>query len=329
MFCRQGGNIMRNTTKIWLVIASALVIFGGLIFTIAMDAQHWNFKELSRSKYTTRTLEITEEFSNITLTTSEADIKFVPSTDGTSKITYFDKEEISYTATVADGTIQIQSLDEDKWYYSFFNFKKPYITISIPASAYGDLKINSDTSDVYIPTNFSFENMDITLSTGDLNSNANVNNLAKIKTSTGDIELENISASTLDLTVTTGDISIKNTTCSGDIKIVVDTGESELNNVKCKSLSSTGDTGDIELEDFIATEKISIERDTGDVQFERSDATELHITTSTGDVKGSLLSDKVFITKSSSGKIIVPKTTTGGICEISTSTGDIKLWIYQ
>ena len=53
----------------------------------------------------------------------------------------------------------------------------------------------------------------------------------------------------------------------------------------------------------------------------------MFVETDTGDVTGSLLSDKVFITKSDTGSIDVPKTVTGGKCEITTDTGDIKIEI--
>ena len=95
----------------------------------------------------------------------------------------------------------------------------------------------------------------------------------------------------------------------------------------CKSLISNGDTGDITLKNVTATEKFLIERDTGDVNFENSDAYEIHVETDTGDVKGTILTEKVFITKTDTGKINVPQTHSGGRCEIETDTGDIIISI--
>ena len=51
------------------------------------------------------------------------------------------------------------------------------------------------------------------------------------------------------------------------------------------------------------------------------------VNTSTGDVNGTLLSEKIFITDTSTGRVSVPKTTSGGKCEITTSTGDINIGI--
>lgn len=44
-----------------------------------------------------------------------------------------------------------------------------------------------------------------------------------------------------------------------------------------------------------------------------------------GNVKGTLLTNKVFITHTDTGRVNVPKTVTGGKCEINTDTGNIKI----
>ena len=57
---------------------------------------------------------------------------------------------------------------------------------------------------------------------------------------------------------------------------------------------------------------------TGDVKFDACDASEISVKTDTGDVTGSLLTDKVFITNTDTGRVNVPQTATGGRCEIIT-----------
>jgi DUF4097 and DUF4098 domain-containing protein YvlB len=99
----------------------------------------------------------------------------------------------------------------------------------------------------------------------------------------------------------------------------------KFSSVTCQALVSDGDTGDMILNSVTATEKFIITRDTGDVRLDGCDAAEIFITTDTGDVKGSLLSEKVFIARSKTGKIDVPKTVNGGRCEITTDTGNINI----
>ena len=107
------------------------------------------------------------------------------------------------------------------------------------------------------------------------------------------------------------------------------TGKTILTDITCKNLYSDGSTGDISLKNVTASGIFSIERDTGSIKFERCDAGELKIETDTGDVSGSLLSDKVFFTHSSTGRISVPETASGGKCSISTDTGSIRIEILR
>ena len=67
----------------------------------------------------------------------------------------------------------------------------------------------------------------------------------------------------------------------------------------------------------------------GDVMLEKCDAAVLEIETDTGDVKGSLLSDKVFLVETDTGRVSVPHSTSGGRCEVSTDTGDIQLTLAK
>ena len=74
---------------------------------------------------------------------------------------------------------------------------------------------------------------------------------------------------------------------------------------------------------------MTLRRSTGDVELNACDAGGLSLKTTTGDVTGTLLSEKVFITDTSTGDVSVPKTTSGGKCEISTTTGDIRIDIVD
>jgi hypothetical protein len=46
-------------------------------------------------------------------------------------------------------------------------------------------------------------------------------------------------------------------------------------------------------------------------------------------VKGSLLTDKIFVTQSDTGKVDVPETVSGGKCKVTTDTGDIRIEIVN
>ena len=114
-----------------------------------------------------------------------------------------------------------------------------------------------------------------------------------------------------------------------DIDIECSTGDVNINSVNCDDLEIKLSTGDITLKNVVATAEFDIKSSTGDVRFDGCDAGDISVKTSTGDVTGTLLTDKIFSAKTSTGDINVPKSKTGGKCEINTSTGDIFIEIKK
>lgn len=321
---------MSKKTKIWLVIAASLVLVGGIIFGSVMTMLKWDFTKLSTNKYETKNYEINEDFSGISINANTADIKLKPSEDAKCRVLCYEQKNMPYLVYVKDQTLVIEAVDARKWYeYIGINFGTPKITVYLPKSQYTELFIQESTGDIEVPKDFKFDSVDISLSTGDVYFCASASEIIKIKTSTGDICVENISAGSLDLSVSTGKVTASGVSCQGDVTVGVSTGKAKLTDISCKSVISSGSTGDISLNNVIATEKFSIKRSTGDVKIDSSDAGEIFIKTDTGDVVGSLLTEKVFITHTDTGKVNVPKTVSGGRCEISTDTGDIKINIIN
>ncbi len=278
---------MSKRTKIWLITAASLVLVGCIIFGGVMTVLKWDFTKLSTVRYETNDYKINEEFKNISIVTKTADVVFEPSENEEASVVCHEQMNLKHSVRVQDGTLLVEIVDMRKWYEHIgINFGASKITVYLPQDQYGALSV---------------------------------------KSSTGKIYAENLNTEKLDLSVTTGGIEVSNVTCKSDININVSTGKTKLNDIRCKNLTSSGDTGDISLNNVIAIEKFYIERSTGDVKFDGCDAAELLIKTDTGDVKGSLLTDKVFIAHTDTGRVDVPKTVTGGRCEISTDTGDIKI----
>ena len=309
---------MRRTS---LSLFSILITFGVIMLTMTA---------CSAANYETNVYEINESFYDIAIKTDTADIAFLPSDDGMCRVVCYEKSKESHSVEVQNGTLTVNVTNDKKWYdYIGVNIDSPKITVYLPESEYSSLVIEESTGDIEISKDFEFKSIDISLSTGDVKCYASAKEAIKIVASTGDIYVEGISASSIDLTVSTGRVTVSDITCERDITISVSTGKAYLSDIACKNLTSTGSTGDISLKNVVSTGKISIERNTGDVTLEASDAIEIFITTDTGDVKGSLLTDKVFITKTDTGRIDVPNSITGGRCEITTDTGNIKISILD
>ncbi len=302
---------MRKTTKTSLLIAVLLILAGGVLFVCTMAALHWDFNVLSTIRYETTTYVVTEDFQNIAINSETADILLLPSYDGNCRVVCDEETDTKYIVEVVDGTLTIEFVS-DKSFSDYIrnigiNLRTPKLTLYLPKAEYKNLVIREDTGDIKLMADFRFESLDLSLHTGDVACFASVSGQLKIKTSTGNIRVENVTADILDLTVSTGDV--------------------QLENIRCNMLRTSGDTGSILLKDVIATETLSIIRTTGDVRFDGADAATIFVETDTGHITGTLLSEKRFLPQSDTGDIEVPKTSSGGKCEIITSTGDIKLTI--
>ena len=295
---------------IWIIIALCCVIIGTIIFVSGMSKINWDFKKLGSYNFETNAYEIVDEFNKIEINAKTANINFQLAEDGECKVVCYENKKEKHLTSVDNGVLKINYTNEKRWYdYLHILSNSPKITVYLPDLDNITLTIKVSTGDVKLPSDFTFESISISGSTCHIKCYASSINQTKIHVSTGDIIIENATAKNYDLHVTTGD--------------------TKMTNVNCENIVSTGSTGDIKLNNVIASEKISIERSTGKVKFYRCDANELKIITSTGDVEGTLLSDKVFIVKSSTGDIDVPSSITGGRCEITTSTGDIEVRVVN
>lgn len=321
---------MNTSAKIWIIIAVLLIVLGGTALLIIMSANNWNFSELGTESFKTVTNELTEQFDNIQINSSTADIVFTTSNSENCTITFYERENAQYTAEITNNTLTVNAVDTQKWYeHISFSFQAPKITVALPRSEYASVYIDNKTGNIEVPNGFIFKSIDLQTSTGNITCCAAANEAIRLTASTGDIKLNNITAESIKLSVTTGNITLASSVCNGAIELSVKTGASTVNSVSCKSLTSNGSTGTIRLENVIASDYFSIERSAGNVKFSDCDASSITVKTSTGNVTGTLLTDKIFIAKTSTGNISVPSTVTGGKCEITTSTGDISIELVK
>ncbi|MBQ9321120.1 MAG: DUF4097 family beta strand repeat protein [Eubacterium sp.] len=312
--------------KKWIITAVTLVIVGAVICFAAAAAMHFDFGKLDNGKYETNTYTVDESFRGISITASTEKVFFKPAEDGKYKVVCLEEENIKHEVAVINGTLTIDPVDNRKFIDHFgFYSRTPQITVYLPKSVYSDLRIETDTGDINIPAGFTFDSIAIKGDTSDVTCLAAAETGIGIDITTGDISLVSVTAGSIDLKTTTGRISAESVKCEGDVHIRVDTGRVKLQDMTCRNLTSEGTTGDITLNNVIAADMFTIIRDTGDVEFNASDAVTVFVQTDTGDVTGSLLTAKVFITETDTGKVEVPKSITGGRCEIRTDTGDIRI----
>ena len=322
---------MKTATKVLIITAAALVISGVAGFILVMNKLGWAFGNADKPGTETVTVDITEEFSDISVEANSEDIAFLKSDDGKCKVIFTGKKISSRFAAVENGVLKISAEKDKKWYENivFFLYKTEKTEVYLPGESYNSLKVNTETSDITAAKELSFGKVNINASTGDIDFPAAVSGKLSVKVSTGDIKIKGTEAPAggLDLNTSTGDIRINDINCENEVRIKVSTGSTFAQNVNCGSLVSSGSTGSITLKNVEAVASFDISRSTGDVRFEGCDAGRIAVKTSTGDVTGMFKSEKIFFTETSTGSVQVPKSLTGGECSVKTSTGDIILEI--
>lgn len=340
---------MRRAKKTVIIVALILIAAGILLCGISLAATKFNFKEITDVKYDTKIHAITQDFSSINIDVNVADIAFIVSPDGESRVECYENDKHTYTVGIEGGALTIR----DKRNFNVFNFisfsfSKPRVTLYLSRTEFDALTINTETSLVVVPQEFSFVKSTIVTDTGDVSYRATTSGELSIKATTGRIMVSGVSPASIKLKASTGSISLMDARVAGDVSIRTSTGRMHIEEIECQKLemvSTTGDkgisdvncqnlyvessTGYVHLTNVIASNKLSIETDTGRVILDGCDAASIKIETDTGDVEGTLLSEKVFYAESDTGRIRVPHTASGGICEINTDTGDITIKIQQ
>ena len=114
MLRKKGGSVMRKATKIWLIIATSLVLIGGIIFTGAMATFNWNFNKLSTVIYETNTYVINDEFSDISVISNTADVVFLPSENQQTTVVCHEEKNLKH---LYDTTYTITYDSDDKVKY--------------------------------------------------------------------------------------------------------------------------------------------------------------------------------------------------------------------
>ncbi|MBR4881862.1 MAG: DUF4097 family beta strand repeat protein [Clostridia bacterium] len=296
---------MKKSTKVWLVIAVLCIVIGAVMFTVALSMEGFDFMELTTKKIEINNYKVGDTVDKIYIDTDAADIDFYTYRESEIRVECTETDKIKYDVCVEDSTLKIEVKDDRKWYdYIGFNFTRMLIKVYLPGGVeYSSVVINTTTGDVNVPEQIYTDTLDVKVTTGDIKCYARINESLKLKTTTGDIEL-------------------KNTDCNGDVEVKVSTGKMIMTDINCRSITCSGTTGDVEMKNVTAAEKLTLNRTTGDILLEGVDANELDITATTGYIKGTLLTEKDFIAKTTTGKIEVPKTA-GGKCKLSTTTGDI------
>lgn len=333
---------MKKASKVWLIVAAALVLGGSILFTCVLNSLDWDFNNLATESYETRVYEFDEGLGTIDgdiyIETDTADVEIVASRDmeiDTVKVVSYENSKEPHSVSILDGVLTVKYSDERQLtdFIGIVN-ANPKVTIYLPQGTwgrYGDLYVKTSTGDIVLPSGLTFDSVDVRSSTGDVDNSSSVMGSLEIENNTGYINMKNMMAFSIELSTSTGDISLENVRCDNELNIRVSTGRTKIENVSCEAFISKGSTGDIIMRNLdVLLHGITVERTTGDVEFHTIAYSPVRVYTDTGDVYGSFENDMYFNVESDTGDVNVPEGIFGcNVCYVRTNTGDVKIEIEK
>ena len=314
-----------SRSRKWIYAGLVLLGLGALLCGTSFAIFGFHPESLSTWKMVSNTYPVRDSFQNIKIDADTDTITLLPSKNGICRVVCVEEEEEPHRVTVQNNTLIVDQVRLNKMQFGFnFQTEKSSVTLYLPEKTYRELQIKCDTGDVEIPEDFFFDSIRVDMDTGDVECLASAEGTISLETDTGAITVSRVTAA-MRLQSNTGRIEISDVAVSGDLELLESTGRAAAENVTCRNLYSDGDTGGLILTNVLVSGEMRLEQNTGDIKLNGCDAGTIFIETDTGDVRGTLLSDKIFLTKTDSGEVDVPRTITGGRCEITTDTGDIKI----
>lgn len=248
--------------KTLLVVGLVFTIIGGIVFSVAMTVNHWDFSVLSSHVAQRRVVEIAdqEEINSITsvkVEFSTADVAIVYHDDEKITVDGFDLakrngkvvEELS--VKVAEGQLVLSFEKKNHSMFQIGSWGKRTVTVKLPRHMVVDLSVKVSTGDVSI---------------GEKGQAIAFNNVS-VKTSTGDVIINgNVQCSDLSITNSTGETYVNGTLTANKIIRNADTGDMIINaKITAQSIKVTNSTGDVICSAYITANLIDVETSTGDI----------------------------------------------------------------
>lgn len=273
---------MNNTLNIVKIILLSVIAVALVIILILLLNGKFNIKGFTLYEKTELVYEetYTENVENLKVLTTSNDVVIEEKETDSINVKVYDRKDAKPTSKVENNTLIIENKKEGTIGFSFGINGSSKIVISVPKNKEYNLDIEGTSSDVYSLINL--KDVTITTKSGDIDLKDSINTL--IKTTSGDIKVENVSKS-LNATATSGDITtgeiagkLTLNTTSGDVSI------KKLNLTNNSSIKVTsgdiviGKTNDIYFDAHVTSGDIKINNNS------RKADVELKIKTTSGDI---------------------------------------------
>lgn len=302
---------MKKSKKILITVAVILVAVGMICGFCGIYSLGFNFNEISTSDFVTHTYTVEDDFTNIIIEDAASNINFYKSNDDKCRVLCDEREKVTHTVVSENNTLTVRVKDERNWFERInigFFVADMRVSVYLPKNKYDSLNAASMSGDIDVANEFTFDNAKVGSISGDVSVKADVKQELNISSTSGDVIINNISA----------------TECINASSV---SGEIDLSNVKGKEIFANTISGGVMLADTVASQKLKANSTSGEIDLKRCDAKNIILDTVSGEISGTLLSNKQFITETTSGTVNVPQSVSNEECRITTVSGDIYIEI--
>lgn len=238
---------MSTFTKVLLTIAAACLVVGIVIVGIYLIQNSGTFPAVSVPQtYTKNEMTASTLPEAIEVTDVSRDLHVVLSKDDQVHLTYYESENTGYTVKEQNGKLTVQYHQDDFMIIPNGNENRG-VTLSLPASYKGTLKISVVSSDVTLHS-ISAGDTVITAVSGDIELYSGTSlGKTSISTTSGDLELGNATMESLTVQTVSGETEGTRLVISGDLKHSSTSGEVELRALTAENISIGTVSGEVAL----------------------------------------------------------------------------------
>ncbi|MBQ8000231.1 MAG: DUF4097 family beta strand repeat protein [Ruminococcus sp.] len=321
---------MKKSTKVLLIISLCMLLSGVFICVGAGFMAGFDFNGLSPVTYRESVTTSDEAFANVDVYSLSADVEmFVSSTDEW-KVESTEADKIYHQITVEDDTLKIRRVDNREWYECIsinINFKTESIRLYLPEKSYESIVLKSTSGKVVVNEGLNCEKLKAESTSGAVRVyGAEAEEIVANSTS-GQAVVDGVSAQRLSVSSTSGRVNVSNLAQVDTVDIKATSGRIEAMDISCREFTAENVSGGVTCSGVVADDTITAETTSGGIRILQSDAESLSLKSTSGSIRGTLLSDKIFIAESSSGSVKVPDSTQGGVCKAKTSSGSIDITV--
>lgn len=292
-----------------------------------------------------------ESFESIDLSVVDADIEIIESDH--YGISYQVMKDNSFSFEVKDNKLKISQAYKksgSNFSYMFFgmnlgytnkNFKKVYITVSVPENTSLDrIFIFNDYGDVTL-SNIKSSSISLELEHGNIELSDMISNSIEIDDDYGDIDILNVTSPILSLDASSGNIKLENVKSEqfsveddygdldmrqvvmSDANITLDSGNVKMNEVSSSTLTLYNKYGSLDMLK-VSMPSADIKLDSGSVKMNEVSSSTFVINNGYGDVTGDTVSIEKAIMKLESGNLKLNTFTTDQI-DIQSDYGSVTM----